>query len=328
MSRQIPATIKAAIDWMVLLDSGLAQPEQRQAFERWLAADADHRLAWQSLHRAVEPALQPLLQAEQSSPGSGRAAISALRSTGLSLERRKLLRGGTALALLAGLPGLFAVQQRMPLSGLLADLHSATAERKRLTLADGSLLVLNARSSVDVQFSAHRRLLRLREGELSLTVAADATRPFEVITGQGRITALESRFTVRQQARQTLVGVQQQRVQVHNLHGQEALVESGNSLRFDSEDLFPLGPGQARADAWLEGLVDVRNEPLGAVIDSLRPYRYGLLRISEAAARLRVFGVFPLDDTQRALETLAQTLPIEVRSYGPVTLVDLRQDHA
>ncbi len=328
MSRHIPVTIKAAIDWMVLLDSGLAKPEQRQAFEHWLAADAEHRLAWQSVHRALEPALQPLIEAEQSTPGSGRAAISALRSSGLSLERRKLLRGGTALALMAGLPGLVAVQQRMPLSGLLADLHTTTAERKRIILADGSLLVLNARSSVDVAFSGQRRMLRLREGELSLTVAADATRPFEVLSGQGRVIARDSRFTVRQQARHTVVGVQQHSVQLRNLYGREAVVETGASLRFDSEDLFPLATGQARTDAWLEGLVDVRNAPLGEVIDSLRAYRYGLLRVSEAAARLRVFGVFPLDDTRRALETLAQTLPIEVRGYGPVTLVDMRQADA
>ncbi len=324
----LPDTVKAAIDWMVLLDSGLARPEQHQAFNRWLDADAGHRQAWQALQGAFEPSLDPLLQANRNNPGSARAAIGALRSSGLSLERRKLLRGGTALAVMLGLPGLLALQRHMPLGALLTDLHSATGERKRVHLPDGSELVLNARSSVDMDFSEQRRVLRLHDGELSLTVAADPQRPFHVRTAQGRIIALDGRFTVRQLANQTRVAVQQRSVLVRNSQDQSMTVDAGNGLRFGDDGLFPLAAGQNRADAWLDGLVDVRDEPLGAVIDSLRPYRHGLLRVSEAAASLRVFGVFSLDDTQRALETLAQTLPIEVRDYGPLTLIERRQGHA
>jgi transmembrane sensor len=52
------------------------------------------------------------------------------------------------------------------------------------------------------------------------------------------------------------------------------------------------------------------------VVDALRPYRRGIIRITPAAARLRVLGAFPLDDTSRALESLRQTLPIDVSSLG------------
>ncbi|MNF09808.1 fec operon regulator FecR [compost metagenome] len=62
---------------------------------------------------------------------------------------------------------------------------------------------------------------------------------------------------------------------------------------------------------------------LGEVIDALRPYRDGVLRISEAAAKLRVFGVFPLDDSERSLQSLAQVLPITLSRYGPITLIDI-----
>ncbi|MCS5514721.1 hypothetical protein NWF32_01095 [Pseudomonas qingdaonensis] len=86
----------------------------------------------------------------------------------------------------------------------------------------------------------------------------------------------------------------------------------------------PLGNEQGRLDAWMEGRLEVDDASLGSVIDALRPYRYGVLRVSPAAAQLRVFGVFPLDDSDRALQSLAQVLPISVEAFGPITLIDLR----
>ncbi|MNT77877.1 fec operon regulator FecR [compost metagenome] len=71
----------------------------------------------------------------------------------------------------------------------------------------------------------------------------------------------------------------------------------------------------------------VHDEPLGAVVDALRPYRRGFIRITPAAARLRVLGAFPLDDTDRTLESLRQTLPIEVSAPGGwMVNIDLRAD--
>lgn len=76
---------------------------------------------------------------------------------------------------------------------------------------------------------------------------------------------------------------------------------------------------------WLDGCIDVRNEPLGELIELLRPYRSGLLRISPEAARVRVYGVFPLDDSDQVLRSLGETLPIQVTRYGFwLTRIELR----
>jgi transmembrane sensor len=211
----------------------------------------------------------------------------------------------------------------MPLQGLLSDAYSGTAERRTLSLPDGSLLTLNARTAVDIHFSASLRSLHLLQGELCVQVAADNRRPLEVLTAQGSVRALGTRFSVRQMAEDSLVGVQQHCVQVTNRSGQQALVSSGQALRFASDRLLLLSGDQSHVDAWMRGRLDVENESLGTVVDALRPYRQGLLRISRAAAQLRVFGVFSLDDSDRALQSLAQVLPITVNQYGPLTLIDV-----
>ncbi len=326
MNAQHPSltpAIKAAIEWMVFLDSGRATSSDQTAFNTWLSADGEHRRAWETVAGAVQMPFNQLADAQRQLPGSAQATARVLRGSGISHERRRLLRGGVTLALLAGLPTLLTVQRRMPLQGLISDLYSGTAERKHVRLADGSLLTLNARSTADVRFSSNTRQVSLQQGELSIEVVADAYRPFEVLTAQGRISTLASRFVVQQLASQTLVSVQENSVQVFDNRGRSGVVSSGQSLRFSADQPFAVAASRARYDAWLEGRLDVDDESLGAVVDALRPYRYGLLRVSPGAASLRVFGVFPLDDSDRTLQSLAQVLPISVNQYGPVTLIDL-----
>ncbi|MGY4534395.1 transmembrane sensor [Pseudomonas sp. TE3786] len=320
---RLSPAVKAAIDWMVFLDSGRAHPADQHAFSAWLAADGEHRRAWESVAGALRTPFQQLADAQRQLPGSVQATAQVLRGSGISQERRRLLRGGATLLLLAGLPSVLTLQRRMPLEGLLSDFYSATGERKQVPLADGSLLSLNARSTANLLFSREIRQISLQQGELSLQAVADPQRPFEVLTAQGRISTLGARFVVRQLPGQTLVSVQENSVQVVDQRGRSGLVSSGQTLRWSADQAFSVVASRAREDAWLDGLLDVDDESLGAVIDALRPYRYGLLRVSPAAARLRVFGVFPLDDSDRTLQSLAQVLPISVEQYGPVTLVDL-----
>lgn len=52
------------------------------------------------------------------------------------------------------------------------------------------------------------------------------------------------------------------------------------------------------------------------MVDALARYRSGWIRVSAAASRLRVSGLFPLDDTERALEALRHTQPITLRRFG------------
>ncbi len=315
--------VKAAIEWLVFLDSGRANPTDQHRFSTWLAADSDHRRAWETVAGAVQTPFTQLADAERRLPGSVQATTQVLRSSGISQERRRLLRGGVTLALLAGLPSVLTLQRRMPLEGLFSDFYSGTGERKQVQLADGSLLTLNARSTANVLFSRDKRQVSLLQGELSIQAVSDTQRPFDVLTAQGRISTLAARFVVRQLPEQTLVSVQQSSVQVFSQSGQHGQVNAGQTLLFSNAELFTATASRSRDDAWLDGRLDVDDESLGAVVDALRPYRYGLLRVSPAAAGLRVFGVFPLDDSDRTLQSLAQVLPITVQQYGPVTLIDL-----
>jgi len=87
----------------------------------------------------------------------------------------------------------------------------------------------------------------------------------------------------------------------------------GQSVWFDARQVDAVQNGQAHAAAWQNGELEVHDEPLQTVVDALARYRAGWLRMSPQAARLRVTGLFPLDDGDRALEALRNTLPIRMQ---------------
>ncbi|MNI78379.1 fec operon regulator FecR [compost metagenome] len=58
------------------------------------------------------------------------------------------------------------------------------------------------------------------------------------------------------------------------------------------------------------------------MVEALRPYSRGFVRLAPQVRGLRVQGVFPLDDPDRAFNALAETLPIRVDRYSPwLTLI-------
>ncbi|WP_240931664.1 FecR family protein [Azotobacter chroococcum] len=131
----------------------------------------------------------------------------------------------------------------MPLDGLLADLSTATGERRRFVLADGSSVLLNAQSRVDVDFDSGRRRLQLRRGALLAEVTADARRPFVVETPFGRVQALGMRFSVALGERDATVWVQEAQVRLESRSGNSLVLAADEGARFDRDGLP--APGSA-----------------------------------------------------------------------------------
>lgn len=303
-----------AIAWMVRLRSGRADACQQTLFEQWLGQDPANADAWAQLQRGLGGHYDVVRRA----PGT-------MRDTLLQPElgRRDLLRGLAGLGLLGG--GLWLAARSDSGQALMADLRTGTGERRSLSLDDGSRLSLNADSAVDVDFSAGRRLLHLRRGALVVQVAPDPARPFVVRSGQGDIRALGTRFLVEQQADSTRVVVLEHAVRATLPGGATLDIAQGQAALLHAQHIEPLPTGQAYRADWIEGRLSVLDEPLATVVEALRPYRSGLIRISPQVRGLRVQGVFPLDDSERTLAALAETLPIRVERYGPwLTLVEAR----
>lgn len=311
-----------AIEWMVLLHSGEAEADDRRRLAEWRARDPRHDQAWQRLQGTLARTIAPIRQVDRQAPAQSSVMERVMLRPPAAPHRRQLLRRSLGLAAI-GLATGALTHRFLPLQNLVADLSTGTGERRRFDLPDGSSLMLNARSAVDIRFSAGVREVRLRAGELIATVAADVARPFTVRTDHGTASALGARLLVGiapDQSRSTALALDRG-ARVDN--GAERL----NLRRGEAAFFRPTGierlPGDASGrSAWADGMLLAADQPLFEVIAALRPYREGFIRLSPEAARLRVLGAFPLDDTDNALRSLEQTMPLEIRRFGSL-LVDI-----
>ena len=304
MTRPAPRLLEEAAEWLLTLNFDEADEAQRQAFERWRGQSEAHRAAWARAERVMGTfASVPTDIGQQ-----------VVRRAGdRTLSRRRTLRLLTAL--LVGVPGGWLALRSLPLGEPEADLATATGERRSLVLADGSQLVLNTASALDVRFDAQVRRLRLRRGEVLVTTHTDPLvprRPFVVSLAQGGVEALGTRFSMRLEEDLCRVAVFAHGVEVRPQQGATIRLAAGQQAWFDARGVQRLAPVDEDASLWTGGMLLAHDRPLAEVLAELGRYRPGLLRCDPAVAELRVSGALSLDDTDQALLALERTLPIRV----------------
>jgi len=309
----IPATVvDEAIAWSVKLNFGSADSDTCAAFERWRRAAPVHERAW---------ARMQMLNADFMAMPQG-LALDTLTAAGATrdirqLRRRTLLKG---LLLAGGLAGMgWTVREHTPWQRVLADASTGVGQHDRLTLADGTLLVLNTDSAVDIRMEGAQRLLVLRRGEISIQTGADTAspvkRPFLVRTPFGTAQALGTRFIVRLDDDGAQVSVQQDAVALRANDGVALIAEAGQTVRLDRHGARRVNDPAITADAWLDGAIEGKNMRLADVLAELARYRHGRISCAPGVADLLVSGTYHVKDTDQALNFLAQTLPIRLRYW-------------
>lgn len=316
--RDDAAVRKEAVAWYARLCSGSAGEADRQAWLRWHAAHPDHQRAWQrieamraTLQQAPAGIASPVLRARLATAGQGRRQV--LRSV-------LLLAGSGTLGYLSWQ----SAQRHGLVQPLLADYSTAIGRQRRVALPDGSLLILNTGSAVDVRFDAQQRRVRLLSGEILVETArhrqgsaapADP-RPFIVETRHGSARALGTRFTVRQFDAHAQVTVLDDAVELRaaQVPARAVIVRAGQQARLTSSAIEAPEQADDSAGLWHTGNLLVNDRSLGEVVAELARYRRGRLVCDAAVAQLRISGVFPLADTDRALLLLVQSFPLRMRS--------------
>jgi len=336
-SQALDQATEDAIAWLVLLRSGEATAADRSAFDGWLQHATRHQNAWQRLTGPVDGAFaaaRSLSQRSSSQTNEANHLLSHALSNAMAESathavcRRRMLRG--ALALSGVTVGSALVAQRFtPLQDSFADFRTGTGERGRFTLPDGSSLLLNARSAVDVAFNSGQRTVLLRSGEVIADICAETSVPFVLQCRDGLVRTAapdatsSTRILLRKDPDRSLAVTLSGRVEaVANTGARSSQwLLQGQSVWLSASGITPAEGAASTAMAWQQGLVTVNDQPLGDVIAALRPYRRGLLRISPEAAKLRVYGSYPLDDTDRALASISETLPVAVHVHSAGWLV-------
>ena len=298
-----------AADWLVCFQSGEMTERERARFERWRASSPLHAAAWQRAEAVLcDFAALP--------PDTARQTLSRLKAP----RRRQAMQ--VLGLMLAAAPASWLAWRELP--SWTADLRTATGEQRTIELADGTRLVLNTASAVDVRYTAEARLLHLLAGEILVSTGREQGQlpPLIVHTAHGAMRARETpklRFAVRLLARATRLSVFDGALAVTPARATQVTgtARAGQELEFTSGAVGEAHAVQPSAALWEKGMLVAKDMRLAALLDELARYRRGILRCDPAIANLRVSGAFPVHDFERSLGLLRQTLGLQTSSLGP-----------
>lgn len=305
---QIEEVMAQAGAWLARLQRAEIGEADGLAFDAWLAASSANReayqatlAAWQAFEACPDDVLDEL--AAQTRRAARRPAPT----------RRWLVGGGMAIA--AGLTAV-AILPSVLSAPSVQTYATVKGQHQRITLADGSVIDLNADTRLTVRFTRRERQVELGEGQAIFDVAHDAARPFTVEASGRAVRVLGTQFDVRNRGGDVTVTVARGRVQVRPVAssetGQAFALTPGQRLaigRTGAAELSGVDPQETLG--WRSGRLVYRATPLAEVVADLNHQFVEQIEVTDPAlARMPVTGVIVLDNHAAVATRLSLMLPI------------------
>lgn len=303
-----PEIVQQAIEWMVKLQSGTVTSGDIAECELWQSQSSQHEQAWQQL--------ESLRGRFSTLPNSlAHATLDKALPNNILQSRRTALKS-IAILVSAGTLSLSGYQFA-PWQQMVADYGTKVGEQRTIMLTDGTQMMLNTDSAVDIHFDDQQRLLKLLKGEVLIITGHNASelRPFSVQTAQGNVRALGTRFIVRQQESTTFAAVYQASIAVHPDHAmQTTQLKAGQQITFSAVQTDAISQADPNLSAWSDGVIVASNMRLIDFASELDRYRSGKIICDASTADLKISGVFPINSPDHVIALLEQTLPIRAET--------------
>jgi transmembrane sensor len=329
---------EAASYWLVKHDADSLSPEDRRAFEAWLAADPAHAQAYertQSMWDNFEQDADP-------------AELRALRTAALAVAPAPkhwpriavvavacCVAASAVLTLNSARHSRSDVLATSPVPASTEKYSTAHNERSTVTLSDGTVVTLNLGTALDVAFTPAERFVRITQGQAFFEVAKNPHRPFIVAAADRRVTALGTQFDVRLDPDRVEVVLLEGKVAVD--HDSPTMLERLNIRKAHVE----LKPGEKlvaalgspvtvtdtnaqRVTSWRQGWVVFDNETVGNAVAELNRYADHPLTVPDESVRnLHFSGVFRVGQPDRFAAIIQELLPVKAveGAHGETLLI-------
>lgn len=296
--------LDAAAAWHARLGSDRVTVEDHRAFDVWLDAAPENQSAWTRTQQAWalmgQLADHPAMQ--KARRGARRPALSRIWAPAA-------IAASLLIAVGAGSMAWRSFSPAQPVAGASSSAKieryaTAVGEVRRIALSDGTAVVLDADSALDVNFDGKVRNIALTRGRAHFQVAHDPVHPF-VVTAQGRsVTALGTVFDVDLERAAVTVTLLQGKVAVRDLATGEgarvATLTPGDRLVATDRGAWSRkAVDTTQAVRWTSGDLVFDDRPLGSVAAELNRYSRRKLVVADAAlARAPISGVFRAGDPE------------------------------
>jgi transmembrane sensor len=317
-SREEPVPSKEAraeaAAWIAQLHDEQRGPDLEARVHAWLAKSEDHRRAFNRMTNVWERTGEIRMRA--------RGDTSAIRTR---LRSRFNPWAATLAAILVLAVSVLAYHRRD------SAIFTEIGQRQVRLLPDGTRVVLNTDTRIEVTYDEQARRVRLIRGEARFDVSKRPTWPFLVSVDGQEIRALGTSFIVRHDDAQDF--------SVILVEGRITVAPIIRNDDAPSQDPQLLAPGQrliisrnhdptvdrpelTRITAWEQGWVEFEETPLGDAANEMNRYSKGHVKVADSdTARLRIGGVFRAGDSDEFVRIMTASLGLRAdRNGGDIML--------
>jgi transmembrane sensor len=353
VNKQLAARAEAAA-WITRLHGPNRTPEMEAGFHRWLSESPENRAEFEGL--------TDIWAAVGTLPAGGTPRLERWEHSAESRELQQLRRR------LRDLPSRWSRNRGRRATGLRAALAVAACvivvtvswfrqneveptyatdvgEQRVVQLADKSRIWMNSETRVRIAFDNRQRQVELVRGEALFEVTKEAPRPFVVVVGGHRVTALGTSFVIRYEsdhAAVTLVdgkvaidsplppsgrgpapqdrprekGVEapQPAVRKHAVRTGPWVLSAGQRLTFEPAGVAKIDvPSLESVLAWRRGEVVLNDTPLEEAVSEMNHYdKTPLVIEGPALARLTVSGLYHTGDNEGFARSIAKMYHLDL----------------
>lgn len=200
--------------------------------------------------------------------------------------------------------------------------RTAIGEQRRVTLADGSTIFLDTRSSVRVALGPQRREIELIEGRAHFAVAKDPLKPFVVKAGDQQVVALGTAFDVGRYDNEVEIILAEGSVAVRKnaavADDADTILAPGDRLLFRRSQLVLRDrPDMQNMAAWQSGRLVFSHDLFMDAARSFNRYNARQLVIADPAlAQMQISGVYDAGNPEGFARSAAALLPISIENDG------------
>lgn len=298
---------------------------EREACERWIRSSAANA-------RAFRDASSVSLRVERMAASDAR--LQALTERALaapqSSEPKRIRRPRLAFAagvLLATLTVWMATAVRSVDpngSSMAAEIYHAPRNTAReVVLSDGSIVHIDAGSSISADLSSRERRVSVLSGRALFEVAHDVLRPFVVTANNTKTVALGTQFEVDKGDSETAITLVEGSIAVSELRDDampwSELLKPGNRLSVvkDSSDRTRGDVETGSVISWSRGWLVFAGTRLDEAVSQINRYSSKKITLAEGSlGEMSIAGSFIAGESESIVNAMAEVLPLRAVDAG------------
>ncbi len=325
---------KKAAYWLMRLRDDDLPKEELNKFQKWIKANDAHKKAYERLSSLW---LDMDVFADLNDMACSDINHVVNRANRFSMPLKTLFGALAACFVIATISMVLFLSPNNANTQFKQNHVTQIGAHKTIGLPDGSTIILNSDTRIDIYYTSKSRKVILEYGEAFFEVVPDKKRPFSVQTKQGLITAVGTAFSVRVLSGKIDVVVTEGRVKLSAPHTAAAIkeapspasappliptpsatieVSAGQTVRFAQkvESINPIDSASIERELdWRDGILAFKGDTLEQVVANISRYTELDIEIEGEELRLQpISGYFKLGETKALFDALKIIADIDV----------------